>query len=145
MFSMIRIQPAACAGAMSEPWRDEGRFVQNLCSALDSAGVWVKGLIFYPVPMVLNITFTLNPVKPLGPTTSQVCVTNGHFIDWLNGLIYEDHPGQGPGSPTATGSKTMLMRIFPLSAQTCTATATREAVDPSQDARRFVESFAKAK
>ena len=46
---------------------------------------------------------------------------------------------------TLTGSHSLLMRVFPLIGQTCVVAATRGTGDFSQDARRFVESFAKAK
>ena len=41
--------------------------------------------------------------------------------------------------------ETVLMRVFPLKSQTCVVTASRKTGESSQDARRFVESFAKAK
>ena len=43
------------------------------------------------------------------------------------------------------GPPTILMRVFSLPNQTCIAAATRQLGETTQDARRFVESFAKAK
>ena len=45
-----------------------------------------------------------------------------------------------PGPPRA-----VLMRLFPMGPQSCSVEATRATGEPSQDARRFVESFVKAK
>jgi hypothetical protein len=43
------------------------------------------------------------------------------------------------------GPPTVLVRLFPLGKQTCLVSATRTVGESTQDARRFVESFAKAK
>jgi hypothetical protein len=94
---------------------------------------------------LLEESLNVHCMASTGPAYDRA--SQGFFgvCDASQGKVVKAKLPTGATECTVTGKKTVLARIFPLTGQICMIFATRDTGEPSQDARRFVESFAKAK